>query len=71
LRVLNARSGVAQAGIVPKDPMASRVAAVLPIPEEAVPIYQPLVLPLAVSALGLLLIAARPPAEAPKGEEVG
>jgi hypothetical protein len=37
--------------------MASRIAAVLPIPEEAVRIYQPLVLPLAVSGLGLLLIA--------------
>jgi len=37
--------------------MASRIAAVLPIPEEAVRIYQPLVLPLAISGLGLLLIA--------------
>jgi hypothetical protein len=57
-RLEAARSGVAQAGVVPKDPAASRIAAVLPIPEEAVRLYQPLVLPLAISALGLLLIAA-------------
>jgi hypothetical protein len=55
-RLEAARSAVAQAGVAPKDPMASRIAAVLPIPEEAVRIYQPLILPLAISGLGLLLI---------------
>jgi hypothetical protein len=62
-RLEAARGDVAQAGVVPKDPMASRIAAVLPIPEEAVRIYQPLILPLAISGLGLLLIAvgAHPP----------
>ena len=34
--------------------MASRIAAVLPIKEEALRLYQPLILPLAISALGLL-----------------
>ena len=34
--------------------MASRIAAVLPITEETVRLYQPLILPLAISALGLL-----------------
>jgi hypothetical protein len=55
-RLEAARGAVAQAGVVPKDPMASRIAAVLPINEEAIRIYQPLVLPLSISALGLLLI---------------
>jgi hypothetical protein len=57
-RLEAARGGVAQAGIAPRDPMASRLAAVLPVNEEAVRIYQPLILPLVISALGLLLIAA-------------
>jgi hypothetical protein len=56
-RLETARSGVAQAGVVPHDPMASRIAAVLPVSEAAVRIYQPLILPLAISGLGLLLIA--------------
>lgn len=56
-RVEAARGAVAQAGVVPKDPMAVRLAAVLPVSEEAVALYQPLVLPLAISVLGLLLIA--------------
>jgi hypothetical protein len=57
-RLEAARTAVAQAGVAPKDPMASRIAAVLPVNEEAVRIYQPLVLPLSISALGLLLIAS-------------
>ncbi len=57
-RLEAARGTVAQAGVVPKDPMASRIAAVLPVPEEAVRVYQPLVLPLTISALGLLLITS-------------
>jgi hypothetical protein len=53
------REKLAQAGVVPQDPQARRIAAVLPgITEEAVHLYQPLVLPLAISILGLLLIAA-------------
>lgn len=57
-RLQAARVEVAQAGVVPKDPMASRIAAVLPVSEAAVQLYQPLVLPLSISALGLLLIAS-------------
>jgi hypothetical protein len=53
-RLETARSAVAQAGVAPKDPMASRIAAVLPIPEEAVRVYQPLILPLAISGLELV-----------------
>jgi hypothetical protein len=67
-RLQTARDGVAQAGVVPKDPMASRIAAVLPINEEAIRVYQPLVLPLSISALGLLLISAG--AHSPKPKKV-
>ena len=53
------REMLAQAGVVPPDPQARRIAAVLPgVSEEMVQLYQPLVLPLAISILGLLLIAA-------------
>lgn len=55
-RLETARSGVAQAGVAPKDPMASRLAAVLPVSEAEVRLYQPLILPLSISGLGLLLI---------------
>lgn len=57
-RLEAARGELAQAGVVPKDPMASRLAAVIPVSEAAIALYQPLVLPLAISGLGLLLIAA-------------
>lgn len=57
-RLETARTKLAQAGVVPKDPMASRLAAVLPVSEAAIALYQPLVLPLAISITGLLLIAA-------------
>ena len=67
-RLQAAREGVAQAGVVPKDPMASRIAAVLPVSEEAVRLYQPLVLPLSISALGLLLITSG--AHSPKRRKV-
>jgi 4-amino-4-deoxy-L-arabinose transferase-like glycosyltransferase len=56
-RLKSARDAVAQAGVIPTDPQARRLAAILPITEEAVALYQPLILPLAISALGLLLIA--------------
>jgi hypothetical protein len=56
-RLKSARDAVAQAGVVPQDPQARRLAAVLPVSEEAIELYQPLILPLAISALGLLLIA--------------
>jgi hypothetical protein len=56
-RLEAARDRVAQAGVVPKDPAASRIAAVLPFSEAAIQLYQPLILPLSISALGLLLIA--------------
>lgn len=57
-RLEAARDAVAKAGVVPTDPQARRLAAVLPVTEEAVMLYQPLVLPVAISALGLLMIAA-------------
>jgi hypothetical protein len=71
-RLQAARDAIGQAGVVPNDPMASSIAAVLPINEEAVPIYQPLVLPLLINALGLMLsqlepISRSPPKRAPPG----
>jgi hypothetical protein len=57
-RLQVARGEVAQAGVVPADPQARRIAAILPVSEEAVKLYQPLVLPVAISVLGLLLISA-------------
>ena len=56
-RLKEARDAVAQAGVVPTDPQARRIAAILLVSEEAVALYQPLILPLSISALGLLLIA--------------
>ena len=49
-----------ESGVAPKsDPMAARLAAVVPgLTEEAVLLYQPLALPLTISLLGILLIAA-------------
>lgn len=69
-RLEAARAAVAQAGVVPKDPMASRIAAVLPVSEAAVQLYQPLVLPLSISGLGLLLIAfGAHPVKRPKAQQ--
>lgn len=56
-RLQAARDAVAKAGVVPTDPQARRLAAILPVSEEAVQLYQPLVLPLSISALGLMLIS--------------
>jgi hypothetical protein len=57
-RLQLARDGVAQAGVVPRDSQAVRLAALLPVSEEAIALYQPIVLPVAISVLGLLLISA-------------
>ena len=57
-RLQAARDAVAQAGVVPKDSQAVRLAAILPVSEEAVALYQPIVLPVAISVLGLLLVSA-------------
>jgi hypothetical protein len=58
-RLQTARADVAKAGVAPTDPQARRLAAVLPgVSEEAVQLYQPLVLPVAISVLGILMIAA-------------
>ena len=62
---------MAKAGVVPTNPQARRLAASLPVSEEAIQLYQPLVLPVAISVLGLLLISAgahqpKRPAKAPK-----
>jgi hypothetical protein len=48
---------LAQAGVVPSDPQARRLAAILPVSEKAIALYQPIILPVAISVLGLLLIA--------------
>lgn len=53
-----ARGELAKAGVAPKDPMVSRLAAVIPVSEADIALYQPLVLPLSISITGLLLIAA-------------
>jgi hypothetical protein len=58
-RLEAARTALAQAGVVPSDPQARRLAAVLPgVSEEAIQLYQPIILPVSISVLGLLLIAA-------------
>jgi hypothetical protein len=65
-RLEAARTALAQAGVVPSDPQARRLAiTILLVSEEAVQLYQPLVLPLAISALGLLLLGD------PQASEVG
>jgi hypothetical protein len=56
-RLETARTELAQAGVVPSDPQARRLAAILPVTEEAIQLYQPLILPISISVLGLLLIA--------------
>ena len=68
-RLQEARDGVAKAGVVPKDSQAVRLAAILPgISEEAIALYQPILLPVAISVLGLLLISAG--AHSPKPKKV-
>ena len=54
-RLQTARDAVASAGVVSQ---AVRLAAILPVSEESVALYQPIVLPVAISVLGLLLISA-------------
>ena len=56
-RLEAAMVALAQAGVAQRDPVAARFAAVLPISEEAVALYLPLVLPITISMLGLLLVA--------------
>jgi hypothetical protein len=46
LSIAEAARGVVAQAVARKDPLASRAAAVLPISEVAVSLYQPLVLPL-------------------------
>jgi hypothetical protein len=62
-RLETARANLAQAGVASKDPMVGRLAAVLPWDEGTISLIQPLILPLTISGLGLLFIAAgaRPP----------
>jgi hypothetical protein len=57
-RLQAARDAVAQAGVIPQDPQAVRLAAILPVSQESVALYQPIILPVAISVLGLLLISA-------------
>jgi hypothetical protein len=57
-RLEAARTALAEAGVIPTDPQARRLAAILPVTEEAVQLYAPLILPVAISAIGPLLIAA-------------
>lgn len=66
-RVQAARDQIGQAGVVQVDPQARRIAAVLPgVSEEQVALYFPLVLPLSITTLGLLLIAAGSHTRKPK-----
>ena len=51
-----------------KPALSPRLAAILPVSEEAIVLYQPLVLPVAISVLGLLLISAG--AHQPKPQKV-
>ena len=64
-RVSEASVTVVQTGVAKKDPQAWRVAAILPISEEAVAIYQPLLLPAAIAVLAALLIAVGARGKAP------
>jgi hypothetical protein len=57
-RLATARNEQANVGVVPTDPQARRLAAILPMTEEQIALFQPLVLPVAISLIGLLLIAA-------------
>lgn len=57
VRVSQARQALAAIGPPTYDPMVSRLAAVLPLSEDQITLYQPLVLPLAISSLGILMIA--------------
>ena len=57
-RLEAARDAVAKAGVIPTDPQARRLAAIQPVSEEAIALYQPIILPVAISVLGLLLITA-------------
>ena len=58
-RLETVRGKLADAGVAPKDPMVVRLAAVLPgISEADIALYHPLVLPLTISLLGILFIAA-------------
>ena len=56
-RLETARTELANAGVVQSDPQARRLAAILPVSEEAIALYQPIILPISISVLGLLLIA--------------
>ena len=72
-RLQAARDDVAKAGVVPTDPQTRRLAAILPVSEEAIALYQPIILPVAISVHGLLLISAgahqpSPPAKAVRGK---
>ena len=63
-RLIAARGELAGAGVASKDPMVARIVAVLPgVTEGQVALFQPLILPVTISMLGILLIAAgaRPP----------
>jgi hypothetical protein len=57
-RLATARSELGASGVATKDPIVTRLAAVLPVSEADIALYHPLVLPLTISLLGILLIAA-------------
>ena len=56
-RLEAATVALAKAGVAQRDPVTARFTAVLPVSEEAIALYQPLVLPVTISMLGLLLVA--------------
>lgn len=55
-RLAEARANPDLRLVVPSDPQAVRIAAMLPVTEAQVALYQPVILPVAVSMLGILLL---------------
>jgi hypothetical protein len=57
-RLQAARAAITAIGPEPIDPQARRIAAILPVTVEQVELYQPIILPVTVSLLGMLLLSA-------------
>jgi hypothetical protein len=57
-RLSEARDAIAAIGPAPIDSQARRIAAILPLTEQQVELYQPIILPVTVSLLGILFLSA-------------
>jgi hypothetical protein len=57
-RLSEARDAIAAIGPAPVDSQARRIAAILPLTEQQVELYQPIILPVTVSLLGILFLSA-------------